>query len=218
VTKPTVDLYYSFRSPYSWLAFHRLMRVRSHLPVALKLYPGFPDPAGPEPGVTADSRRLMYLIRDVGRISAAYGLSIHWPPRIDVDWMPPHAGMYFAVARGVGERYVREAFRSRFELGEDLGDNEVLGGIACRCDLDPTDLVAACHNPEFHERVRESLARFREEEVFGVPTFVFEGRVYWGNDRLEWLLRDVFGHLGREVPALDSNLFRSPCPDPEGAA
>ncbi len=218
MTRPTVDLYYSFRSPYSWLAFHRLMCIRAHLPIALKLYPGFPDPAGPGPEVTADSRRLMYVIRDVGRISAAYGLSVRWPLRIDVDWMPSHAGMYFAEAHGVGERYVREAFRSRFELGEDLEDNEVLGRIAVRCQLDPADLVAACNSPEFHERVQESRVKFREEEVFGVPTFVFEGRVYWGNDRLEWLLRDVFSHLGREVPALDSNLFRSPCPDPEAAA
>jgi hypothetical protein len=66
--------------------------------------------------------------------------------------------------------------------------------------------------------VNVSRAKFREEELFGVPTFVFEGRLYWGNDRLEWLLRDLFVHLGREVPELDSNVFRSPCPDPEGAA
>jgi predicted DsbA family dithiol-disulfide isomerase len=45
--------------------------------------------------------------------------------------------MYFAEAHDAAERYVREAFRSRFERGEDLEDSEVMGRIAVRCQLDP---------------------------------------------------------------------------------
>ena len=42
----------------------------------------------------------------------------------------------------------------------------------------------------------------QSDGVFGVPYFVYRERAYWGNDRLEWLLRDVAERLGRAVPDL----------------
>ena len=216
MTGPIVDFWYSLRSPYSWLAVHRLTRLPS-LPMELRLLPTFPQPGGPEPAVTADPRRFRYMIQDVTRISSAYGLAVSWPPRVDCDWARPHAGALFADEQGRGLPYLREAFRARFERSEDLEEDAVLRAVAERSKLDPDALLAACDDPALRERTTASRERHAQLGLVGVPSFVVDERIYWGNDRLEWLLRDVCFQGGRPVPSLEDDVFGLPCPEPDGA-
>ena len=44
---------------------------------------------------------------------------------------------------------------------------------------------------EAAERVRAALAEFDRDELPGVPTWVLEGRRFWGKDRLDWLVREI---------------------------
>jgi 2-hydroxychromene-2-carboxylate isomerase len=155
-------------------------------------------------------------MEDVERIAAAYGLAVRWPGKIDTDWMRPHAACLHAGDAGLLEPFVAAGFRARFQRGLDLGQDEVLEQLAEEAGLEPRALVAACDAPELHARIRAGLARFAQRKLFGVPFFVFQGRRFWGNDRLEWLLRDVCRELGEPVPDLASDPFARPCPAPLG--
>ncbi len=46
--------------------------------------------------------------------------------------------------------------------------------------------------------------------VFGVPFFVYKDSIYWGNDRLEWLLREINDNFGTLLPDLTVDPFRRP--------
>ena len=78
-------------------------------------------------------------------------------------------------------------------------------------------LLAACDDPAVRERTTASRERHAQLGLVGVPSFVFEERIYWGNERLEWLLRDVCEQSGRPVPSLEDHVFGLPCPEPDGA-
>ena len=158
----SVELYFSFRSPYSWLVFHRLEAAFRDLPVALTFVPAYP--AGDFPNDPAAlPAKLAYLIADVGRIAEAYGLSPRWPGKIDTDWPRPHAAFLGADDRGRGLAFARAAF-----------------------------------------------ARRRESGVFGVPTFVHREQKFWGNDRLEWLVRAIRRDAGLPVPDLRAAALATP--------
>ena len=68
---PAVTLFYSFRSPYSWLAVRRLQRIE--LGADLRFFAVFPPP-GMTPASTSSPRRLAYTRDDATRVAAAYGL------------------------------------------------------------------------------------------------------------------------------------------------
>jgi hypothetical protein len=51
--------------------------------------------------------------------------------------------------------------------------------------------------------------------LFGVPLFVYRDGRYWGNDRLEWVLRDIAGATGLDTPDLSEDVFA--CPFEPGA-
>jgi len=197
-----LTVYFSFRSPYSWLALYRLERLGPRLGAELRLLPvhpragsGFNDPA-------ANHARLRYLIEDVGRMAQAYGLALRLPRSVDVRWVLPHAAFTFAQEQDRGLAFAVAASTARFGRGRDLGDLAVLEEVAAIVGLDPAGVVEAAQDPARHAQVEAGITAGMQAGVFGVPFFVYEGHHFWGNDRLEWVLREIDHAHGRLVPDL----------------
>jgi 2-hydroxychromene-2-carboxylate isomerase len=208
MSPPAVTLFYSFRSPYSWLAVRRLQRVE--LDAELRCVAVFPPP-GMTPASTSSPRRLAYTRDDATRIAAAYGYTVRWPETLDTEWVRPHGSAYWATEAGRGNEFILAAHAARFERGEDLGDAAVLAGIAREVGLDGDACVAAADEPARHSQVWKGMAEAQATGIFGVPTFVLDGELFWGNDRLEWLVRRLEQTRGRAVPDLAAQPLAPVC-------
>ena len=202
-----LEFFFSFRSTYTFLCFHRLKQVLPRMDVDLICYPVFPPSDGPEPRVSADPRHFAYMLEDFKRHCDAYGLTVQLPDTKDTDWMPSHAAFYYAQEQGKRLEYMEAAFACRFQRNRDLGQDATLHGIAEEIGLDPEALLAAAHDPERHDQVVLSMMHFGKQGMVGVPGFVVDNQKFWGNDRLEWVLRTIDQAQGREVPALDADLL-----------
>ena len=55
------------------------------------------------------------------------------------------------------------------------------------------------------------MAEAQATGIFGVPTFVLDGELFWGNDRLEWLIRRIDQSRGRAVPDLAARPLAPVC-------
>jgi 2-hydroxychromene-2-carboxylate isomerase len=205
-----VTLFYSFRSPYSWLGFHRARRVLPALDVDLRCVPVFPPP-GMVTASTSTPRRLAYTLEDAARVAAAYGLTVRWPREVDTEWVRPHACAYWAAEADRGDAFIAAAFAARFERGEDLGSAAALTSIAREVGLDGAACVTAADDPGRHRQVWQGMAEAQASGIFGVPTFVFAGQTFWGNDRLEWLVRTIEQTRGRPVPDLAAQPLGQVC-------
>ncbi len=198
-----VDFFFSFRSSYSYLAVHRLKSVLPKLEgVEFDWYPVFPPPGGPEPQITADPRRLAYARPDFHRFCEAYGLPWATPHSIDTDWMPSHAAFLWAREQGRMQDYVDAIFACRWALSRDPGDDAVLRDVAVEIGLDPDGLVSAAHDEKYHKQVKLGMIHFVESGFFGVPAFRVGEENFWGNDRLDWAIREILKQQGRSVPEL----------------
>ncbi len=132
-----IRFYWSFRSPYAWLAVHRIESELEGLAVRLDWIPAYPpeDPALFPNNPTNNPAKLPYIVRDVQRFADAYGLPVKWPAKIDTDWPRPHAAFLFAEEQGCGPAFAREGFAARFSRGQDVGTDAVLGEIDQDGDL-----------------------------------------------------------------------------------
>lgn len=207
-----LEYFFSFRSTYAFLSFHRLKRALPELDVSLTPYAVFPPPEGPEPQVSADPRHFAYMLHDFARHCEAYGLAMKPPLAKDTDWMPSHAAFYFAQEKGKGLAYLEAGYACRFQRQLDLGRDEVLRDIATEVGLDPEALVRAAHSDTQREQVRAGMQRFFDQGMVGVPGFVVGEQRFWGNDRLEWVIRAIFEAQGRTVPDLARDPLAHPAP------
>ena len=184
-----IEFWYSIGSTYSYLTVMRLPEVERALGVEIRWRPfnvrrvmieqnniPFKD----KPVKTA------YMWRDIERRAGRYGLS----PQIPAPY--PIPGLVLAnqiAALGVEEGwvsdYTRATYRRWFERGEPAGEEPNLFGSLEEIGCDPNRVLATAQS----ERIIDALAQATEEAmglgVFGSPTFVVDGEVFWGDDRLE---------------------------------
>jgi 2-hydroxychromene-2-carboxylate isomerase len=64
----------------------------------------------------------------------------------------------------------------------------VLAGLLTRLGLDAEALLARSETPETKQRLRQQTEEAQELGIFGAPSFLTGGELFWGDDRLEQAL------------------------------
>ena len=200
------DVFWSFRSPYSYLATKRLVRiareydvevrVRLVLPIAVRI-PGFfkqVNPLWPP-----------YLMRDTMRIAEHEGIDYGWPQPDPIvqDFVTREVAAeqpYIyrltrlgvdAVERGRGLTFIDEVSQIIWS-GKVIGWHEGshLADAAARAGLDLQEMDAAvAADPARYDAIIEQNQRDLEAAGhWGVPTMVFQGEPFFGQDRIDLLL------------------------------
>lgn len=186
--------YFSFRSPYSWLAYRDL--VRAHADVAARLvWRPFWEPdawsrellaaaGGTFPYTPMSRAKHLYILGDVRRLAAARGLSPSWPVDRDPCWEVSHLAYLVAARDGVGPAFVDRVYRARWERGQDVNDRATVAAVAADLGLDPDRVAGAADDPAVRAEGVAALLAVERDGVFGVPFFVHDHDRYWGVDRL----------------------------------
>lgn len=188
-----IRFYFSFRSPYAWLAAERLEAELGDLGVPVELLPIYPT----EGVLPNDPAKLAYIVQDIRRLVRERGLTVRFPPPGDPDWSLSHAAFLGARDHGAGHRLMLALFRKRFAAGLDLGEEAVIADAARAAGLDPDAIVAAAHSDELRAEASAGWRRGVERDhIFGVPSFVYAGKLYWGQDRMHFLRSAVVRKSG----------------------
>jgi 2-hydroxychromene-2-carboxylate isomerase len=214
----TVDCFWSFRSPYSYLATGRMVQlarewdvepvVRPVLPLAIRT-PEFFEHVHP--------LWPLYLLRDTTRVAEWLGVPFSWPRpdpvvqefpsrRIASDQPYIHRLTRLgvdAVVRGRGLPFIDEVSRLIWGGGV-VGWNEGahLAEAAARAGLDLAAMDAAIvRDPaRYDELIERNQADLEAAGHWGVPTLAFEGEPFFGQDRIDLLLWRLRQHgLTRRV-------------------
>jgi 2-hydroxychromene-2-carboxylate isomerase len=183
-----IRFYFSFRSPDAWLAAERLDDELGDLAVPVELIPIYPTPDvfPNDPGAVPD--KIAYMVQDILRLTRERGLTIRFPGPADPDWSLSHAAFLHAERAGTGLPVMLALFRKRFSEGLDLGEDAVIADAARAAGVDPDALVAAAHDDALRREAAAGWRRAAERDhIFGVPSFVFAGKLYWGQDRMHFL-------------------------------
>jgi 2-hydroxychromene-2-carboxylate isomerase len=173
-------LFYDLGSPYAYLAVERAGSV---LGVEPRLEPVLLGAIFSLRGHGSWSQTAMRAenVAEVEARTARYGLPpVRWPP----GW-PPNTLAAMRACSWAGEEFARVAFRRAFAEGDDLSDRAVLARIAEEAGVDPRAMLAAIETPEIKDRLKAATAAAWERGVTGVPTVLADGRLFYGDDRLE---------------------------------
>lgn len=187
--------YFSFRSPYSWLAWRDLRERHAQVATMLEWIPFWePDAqsqhllteAGGAFLYTPMSRaKHLYILQDVARLAAERGTAICWPVDRHPTWEVPHLAYLVAARHDRGHEFVERTYRARWEEGRDICDRGTISQIARYIGLDTDELADASDDPDTRRQGVDALMAAYRDGVFGVPFFVHGIAKFWGLDRLE---------------------------------
>lgn len=192
---PQATWYFDYLSPYAYLQFHRFDELPSDLEVAIKpvVFGALLQHHGQLGPAEIPSKRT-FVYRFFQWQCARRGL----PFRLPHHPFPPLPMLRLTIAAGSTAQAVETIFHGIYGEGRAPGDAGTLGVLGERLGVaDPEQAVQA---PAVKEALWDNTNEAIAAGVFGVPTFVTGGEVFWGDDALPMLLDYL----------ADPNLFATP--------
>lgn len=195
--------FFSFRSPYSWLASLGMKnRISDH--TKFELVPFFePDEksrvllenrGGEFPYRDMSSAKHRYILNDVSRLTKKFGLSNKWPVDPNPWWEPSHNGYLMARKLGYGMSFFWQVYHARWQEAIDISMPENIEKICLAAGIPAKEsliISTAMENEEIREEGVDALYRVYKEDIFGVPMFTLKRKQYWGIDRLNDFLAEI---------------------------
>jgi 2-hydroxychromene-2-carboxylate isomerase len=189
-TKPIIEYWFSFRSPYSWISFPRMRRLARHYDCELRLryilpmvMRGLPVPPVKRFYITLDTKR------EAERAGIPYGTI--------VDPVGPGAAralavLHHAVKYGRGEEFAELGLRAAFADGIELASDQGLVDVAKRADLSANIVRQALADESWRDIAETNREALFDAGLWGAPSFRVNGKpAHWGQDRFWALEQDI---------------------------
>jgi 2-hydroxychromene-2-carboxylate isomerase len=183
VTAARLDFFFSFRSPYSYLAAPRAFALPDRFDVDVAFRGVIPMAMR---GQAVPRAKGLHTLRDVKREAVRLGMPfgrIHDPigeGAIRCLLIAEHA-----VDVGREREFVLGASRAIWAEAVDVSRDAGLRPICERAGLEWRSCLAALDDPDLRARVDADTEALAELGHWGVPVFVFDRELFWGQDRIE---------------------------------
>lgn len=183
-----VKVYFNFRSPYCYLASKTMWSIVDDFNVNLLWCPvgGWDLRSPPDRAKT----KLPIARQDMARFARRLGIPVN-PPPVETEPTAAGAASLYAQQQGRLREYIVETMRIEWAEGQNIGEESVLREVARRVQLDADALIAASRDPHFLETLTANAAQAAADGAIGVPTFIIGEEIFWGQDRIEFVLEKL---------------------------
>ncbi|AGB75662.1 MULTISPECIES: 2-hydroxychromene-2-carboxylate isomerase [Rhizobium] len=192
----TIDYFFGIGSPWAYIGFDALVELaaRSGAEIRPYLIPLIVENGAIYSRDRPDARRA-YWMKDLRRWAALRGKPLDFTNRSALS-DPTPAGFLVLATQLDGQdwtalaRALQHAF---WGTAADIGNADVRKAIAEAAGFDGAALEARAALPDIAELWSSNRDVAKEAGVFGLPTFRYEGELYWGQDSLPFLERHLRG-------------------------
>jgi 2-hydroxychromene-2-carboxylate isomerase len=187
---PALDFFYDFASTYSYIAAMRIAPLAERAGVALRWRPFLLGPIFKAQGWDTSPFNLYpakgrYMVRDCERQCADLGLAFRLPEAFPASSLLASRVALVALEEGWGEDVSRAVYRAEFAEGRNIGDPEVIADVVRALGHDAKAALARAQSDGIKAKLRAETEEAQRLGIFGAPSFVAAGELFWGNDRLE---------------------------------
>ena len=183
----SIEFYFDFISPYSYLAYQKIKKIKEinfrYMPVlvgGLHNLQGITAPAFIKP-------KLKHMIRDCELIAKKNKSDFTWNSKFPINSLNIMRG-YLFISDDVKHVYLNIMLEAYWKNNLDTSNEETLKTLLEKCKIDSNNFFEGIKNPKIKGELKAVTQDAHDKEIFGVPTFVVNNKIFWGQDRLEFAL------------------------------
>lgn len=202
----SVDMFFSFRSPYSYIALTKTRQMLSEYDISVRLRPVYPLAVRiPDFFKKANPQFVRYVTLDSARIAESQCIPFRWPipdPIVQdmaTSEVSDHQPYIFRLTRLSGAAQLvgrsfdfAEAIASLLWSGNTdqwhTGDHLLHAAASAGFDLEDLEREIRADTDRIDRVIQENESDLAKSGHWGVPTFVFEDEAFFGQDRVEVLI------------------------------
>ena len=187
----SIDFYFDFISPYSYLA-HKKIKIFKEKPINFNYKPILVGGLHNLQGITAPAfikSKLNHMINDCILFAKKDNIEFIWNSMFPINSLSLMRG-YLFIEHDKKELYLDIMFDGYWKDNLDLSKEENLIKLLKKCNIDENIFLEGIKDPKIKDKLKSVTKEAHDKDIFGAPTFLINNKIFWGQDRLEFALEE----------------------------
>jgi len=141
-------------------------------------------------GITAPAfikPKLKHMMSDCNLIAKKHGFDFIWNFKFPLNSLSIMRG-YLCVNTALRGLYLNVMFDAYWKKNLDISNEKVLKTLLKKCKIDSNNFLNDIKVPKIKNELKVATKNAHDKGIFGAPTFVVNNKIFWGQDRLEYVL------------------------------
>tara|TARA_B100001123_G_scaffold431793_1_gene553778 strand:+ start:948 stop:1532 length:585 start_codon:yes stop_codon:yes gene_type:complete len=186
----SLDFYFDFISPYSYLAHAKIQKLELQKKIKINYKPILLGGLHNLFGITAPALikpKKKFLIQDCEMVAKRFNINFKFNNKFPINSLHLMRGL-LTINEDIKEKYINSFFEAYWASNIDLSNKKEINKILATLKINETIFFEKLEE----QKIKDLLKNFTQEaynnEIFGAPTFVVNKKIFWGQDRLDYAL------------------------------
>ena len=185
----TIDFYFDFISPYSYIAHQKIKSIKTskvkfnYKPILL----GGLHKLGEITAPAFNERKMKNMRNDCELISKKNNIQFKWNDKFPINSLHLMRG-YISIDSKFKDKYIDTCFNAYWKNNIDISLDQNINDILNNCKINEKEFFNLINDQKIKTELKNLTVKAFEKDIFGAPTFVVNEKIFWGQDRLEYAL------------------------------
>ena len=189
-----IEFYYDISSPYSYLAHEQIKLFEKNNKSSVTLMPILLGGLHQLANITApglNPSRAKHMIKDLKICADWYKIKFQFNRYFPLKTINIMRGAIVAEKEGFLKNYTERVFKAAWVDSLNLNDNKILEKFIKNLDINPSIFLNKISDQEIKDELKNRTSAAYKKGVFGAPTFIVGSKMFFGQDRLEFVYREA---------------------------
>ena len=189
----SIEFYYDFVSPYSFLAHKRIREIEKRESINFIYKPILLGGLHNLGGITApafiDSKKK-FMIQDCEMIAKKFNINFKFNDKFPINTLNIMRGILI-INKELKNKYIDLFFDAYWLLNIDLSDEKNFQNILEKIQININNFFNDIKKQETKDLLKNLTKEAFDKEIFGAPTFIVNNKLFWGQDRLDYAIDEL---------------------------
>ena len=186
----SIDFYFDFISPYSFLAHKRIRKIEKTENIKFTYKPILLGGLHNLIGITAPAfinSKAKFMFRDCKMVSRKFNIKFKFNPLFPINSLNLMRGL-LSVKNGLKNTYIDLFFDAYWQDALNLNDEKIIFSILKKIKINKSNFLKNIKDQKIKDKLKQLTQNAYKKDIFGAPTFVVNKKIFWGQDRLDYAL------------------------------
>ena len=188
------DFYFDFVSPYSFLAHKEIKLIERRKTVKVIYKPILLGGLHNLHGIKAPAfipAKAKHMIRDCKLIAERNNVKFKFNSYFPIRTLNLMRGVFVAEEDNFKNYYIDNMFNAIWQDGLNMNDENIIQRILKNLNVNPKTFALRATSSSIKDSLKKRTSEAYEKGIFGAPTFVSNNKIFWGQDRIEFVLKEA---------------------------
>jgi 2-hydroxychromene-2-carboxylate isomerase len=188
------DFYFDFISPYSFLAHKEIRKIENKTGIKIRYKPILLGGLHNLHGIKAPAfipAKARHMIKDCKLIAERNDVKFKFNSYFPIRSLNLMRGVLVAEEDNVKNYYIDNIFNTIWQDGLNMNDEIIIQKVIKNLNINPKTFSLRTASSLIKDSLKNKTNDAYEKGIFGAPSFVSNNKIFWGQDRIEFALKEA---------------------------